>query len=107
MEIVSVHPSEPAGQERNILCQDRADRWRKGSGENKSSLYNARVVSIWALGARAVPSSVQPPEGASERWFLEGDGRAVGSLGGGYFTGPLATPTGVLITPPGQGQLQV
>lgn len=58
-------------------------------------------------GQRAGPGSAQPPEGAPSRRVLEGNGRAAGSGGGGFCRGRIATPGRVLITPPGQGQLEV
>lgn len=78
----------------------------QGLRVRRSSLYGAKEGGTWALSPRAAPCSVQPP-GASGGWFLEGDGGAVEGPGGGYSRRPLTTPAIVLITPPGQGQLQV
>lgn len=70
-------------------CQPRVSSSMTGhiSGERALStghLYNAEGVGFRVTGPRAVPGSVQLPEGALDGWVLEGDGGTVGSPGGGY-----------------------
>lgn len=107
MESASDQPLETAGPEKERFLPRWGRSVEQGMGMHKPSLYNCQRGSNPVLGQRARPSSVQPPEGASSRWVLEGNGRAAGGWGRGFCRGGVATPSGVLITPPGQGQLQV
>lgn len=92
-------------KEVNILCQEQADAGRKGSGAHQPFRTAAKGLKPSPRPAGRAGSG-QPP-GALHRWILEGDGGAVGDPGWGFSGSPLAAPAGVLVAPPGQGQLQV